>query len=299
MAMAVRPGMKRGFALVVISVALIAAGCAGRSGSNVAVPPPKSEPAPGNLVPDGYSGRFQISASVLENADHGPQLCRMMMDSYPPQCGGPDVAGWSWNGVKFEEAVKTKWGDYLLVGTFDGKTFTLTQPPQPPGAPTPTATGRTDYSTPCAAPPGGWQPVDAALTNDDTFNAAVIKANANPDFAGLWIDRPASLPAGSNDPLRIVLNVRYTKDLAKHEAELRKIWGGSLCLSPAQHTQAELTKIQDQLIKEMAVMSTSADSVDGRVHVEVYVATASTQRDLDTRYGTGLVVLQGLLQPID
>jgi hypothetical protein len=291
--------MKRGFALIVISVALIAAGCAGPSGSNVAVPPPKSEPTPGNLVPDDYSGRFQVVASVLENADHGPQLCTMMMDSYPPQCGGPDVAGWSWSGVPFQEAVKTKWGSYLLVGTFDGKTFTLTQPPQTPGTPTPTPADRSEYATPCDAPPGGWQPVDAGLTTDDTFNAAIIKANADPDFAGLWIDRPATLPAGSNDPLRIILNVRYTKDLAKHEAELRKIWGGSLCLSPAQHTQAQLTKIQDELIKEMSVSSTSADSVNGRVDVEVYVAKASTQRDLDTRYGAGLVVLHGLLQPID
>jgi len=40
-----------------------------------------------------------------------------------------------------------------------------------------------------------------------------------------------------------VLNVRFTKDLARHEADIRTIWGGALCVSKALHTLAELIRV--------------------------------------------------------
>ncbi len=290
--------MKRGLALIAV---LLVAGCAGRAGGDTAVPAPAPTVSPAHLVPDGYTGRFQVTAAVLENAQHGPQLCTTMADSYPPQCGGPDVAGWHWDGVKYESAVKSKWGSYVLVGTFDGKTFTLTQPPRTPDEPTSTPDGQVKSTTPCPAPAGGWKPVDAARATDATFNDVVAKANADKDFGGLWIDEPAAALdlTPHNDPRRMVLNVRYTKDLARHEADLRKIWGGALCVSPARHTEAELRRIQDELTKEPGVVTSGTEPISGVVTVGVYVAKESLQQDFDTRFGSGVVVLEGLLTPLD
>jgi hypothetical protein len=203
--------------------------------------------------------------------------------------------------VRFESAVQSKWGSYLLTGKFDGKTFTLTQPPQSPDLAVSTPDTTPDFTSPCPAPEGGWKPVDADRATDTAFNDAVVKANADPDFGGLWIDEPAAAldPTPHNDPQRMVLNVRYTKDLARHEAELRKIWGGSLCVSLAPRTEAELRRIQDELTKEPGIVSSGADPVTGMVRLETYVAREGMQRDLDARYGPGVVILQGLLQPLD
>jgi hypothetical protein len=295
--------MKLGRALFTIAPMVLAVGCAGRASDGIEAPRPKPVPSPVNLVPDGYHGRFQVRAAVLENEHHGPQLCTAMADSLPPQCGGPDVAGWTWSAVRHESAAKTKWGSYLLVGTFDGKTFTPTQPARSPDVPpsTPVTGTGPDFTTPCAEPRGGWKPVDRDKATDAAFNAAVEKANGDPDFGGLWIDEPAAAldPTPHNEPQRMVLNVTFTKDLDRHEAELREVWGGSLCVSLAKHTEAELRRIQDELTKEPGAVSSGADATTGTVNLGVLVALESRQRDLDARYGAGVVVLQGLLQPID
>jgi hypothetical protein len=58
----------------------------------------------------------------------------------------------------------------------------------------------------------------------------IAAARAEPDFAGLWVSYLE--PMGNNvaeDPGEFVLNVAFTGDLARHEAELRPRWGGRLC----------------------------------------------------------------------
>lgn len=290
--------MKRGVALVGV---VLAAGCAGPAADGSTGVKPRPAPSPVNLVADGYSGRFQVSAAVLENEHHGPQLCMAMMDSYPPQCGGPDVAGWKWSAVRHESANKTKWGSYLLVGKYDGKTFTLTQPAQLPDSQASTPDTGPDFTTPCQEPDGGWRPVDGDKATDAAFNAVVEKANADDDYGGLWIDEPAAAmdPTPHNDPQRMILNVTYTKDLARHETELRKIWGGALCVSLAKHSEAELRQIQDELSTEPGVISSGSDPTNSVVTLGVLVATQGRQQELNNRYGDGVVILQGQLKPLD
>ncbi len=53
----------------------------------------------------------------------------------PPQCGGVPIANWDWAAVEREETrAGTTWGEFHVVGTFDGETFTVTEvgPPEPP-----------------------------------------------------------------------------------------------------------------------------------------------------------------------
>jgi hypothetical protein len=291
--------MKRG---VVFLALLMLAGCAGQPDKAGNPLPPPPSPNPVNLVPDGYAGRFRVAATVLQDAHHGPQLCTMVMDSLPPQCGGPDVAGFAWDGLPKETVNATTWGSYVLIGKFDGKTFTLTEPAKVDEGKVKPPTRMPDFTSPCPAPPGGWKPGDAAKATDEAMNAVNGMVTKDPDYAGLWIDQeiPAnSMATPQNDPQKYVLNVKFTKDLARHEAEIRKVWGGALCVSLARHTESELRKIQEELTNEPGVSFAATDVVAGTVEIGVFVATYSRQQALDAKYGAGLVNLAGVLEPID
>jgi hypothetical protein len=286
----------------VVMTLLLLAGCAGRPGASDAQPLPRPNSGPINLVPDGYQGRFRIAATVLENADHGPQLCTAVEESLPPQCGGPDVAGWSWDGLGKESVNGVTWGSYLLVGKFDGKTFTLTEPAKGNDGSYKSSVRTEDYTSPCPTPQGGWKPVDPAKANNDAMNAVYEAVNTDPDFGGLWLDQREPTMIGgtpASDPQKFVLNVQFTKDLARHEAAIRKIWGGALCVSQVQHTIADLERIQRELATEPGMTYASIQILSGTVDIGVFAAREGRQRELDAKYGPGLVNLIGTLEPID
>ncbi|WP_209559460.1 hypothetical protein [Frigoribacterium sp. PvP032] len=72
------------------------------------------------------------TSTVLDRGDEdGPMLCLGLVgESYPPTCSGPQVVGWDWATVDGERAVSgVTWGDFDVVGTWDGRALTLTRPP--------------------------------------------------------------------------------------------------------------------------------------------------------------------------
>lgn len=275
-------------------------GCAGRDAGVDGAAPAASAPGayPRNLIPDGYTGRFRIAALVLQNEHHGPQLCHGAFSSMPPQCGGLDIPNWTWDGLRHETAMATTWGSYVLTGTVDGTNFRLTEParaatdddlfPQRP---------RPDYPNPCPTPAGGWRPVDPARTTQEAFDAAYGMVNAQPDFAGSWI-KHLTPPNGTNDPDKVVFVVQFTGDLARHEAEIRAVYGGAICVTAGRRPIAELTKIQYEEASKPG-LSSSVDPVTGTLGIEMFVGTQAYQRELDARFGPGVIVLTGLLIPID
>lgn len=258
-------------------------------------PPVPAGDGPVNPVPAGYAGRFRVAATVLESPKHGPQLCQFVMTSLPPQCGGPDVVGWSWDAVPHSSEAGTTSGSYVLVGKFDGVRFTLTEPARPSTSADYPPPQVPDYTSPCPTPSGGWRPADPAKTTDATFQKVQLVARVNRGFGGLWINQlPPSGTGGLWVPELTVLNVRFTGNLAKNEAALRKVWGGPLCVTSAKYTEARLTAIQRELNE-----SSSVDVVRGRVDLSVWVADLARQEELDARYGPGLVRLVGAMQPLD
>src|SRR5262249_28121095 len=101
-------------------------------------------------------------------------------------------------------------------------------------------------------------------------------------------------------PARIVLNIRFTKDLARHEADIRKVYGGVICLSKAKYSWTQLTRAQNQLYPGPGgIIFCDPDDVTSTVQMEVWLATRAHQRQLDAKYGPGLVHLIGALEPID
>jgi len=237
---------------------------------------------------------------VLENPDHGPQLCRVVAESYPPQCGGPELVGWDWAEVDGEESANgTTWGNYEVTGTWDGERLTLTDPAAPPEMVPPE---EPDLSTPCREPEGGWAVVDAATTNQAALDAVGASASARADFAGLWWDQPINGSVAANDPSDLIVNVRVTGDVAAAERDLREVWGGALCVASADRTHAELAAIQTEIsatAETVGMTSSSIDDVTGTVEVEVVVDAAGLQADYDERYGRGAVVVTAWLMPAD
>ncbi|MGI5162483.1 hypothetical protein [Microbispora sp. CA-102843] len=255
--------------------------------------------------------RYQADPTVLSNPQHGPQLCASVAESLPPQCGGPDIIGWDWNRVQHSARNGVRWGEYHVVGTWDGKSLTLTEPPRPAQR-SDVPPDRSRFTTPCPEPVRGWRPVDPAKATDRAMEAALARARAIPGYAGSWLDQSyleeiddydpkdrRYVERYANDPKRLVLNLMFTGDAAARESAIREVWGGALCLSRAERTEAELRALQERAGKEIkGVQSAAVDERAGRVEIGVWVATPELQREIDEKYGKGLVVLEGILKPV-
>ena len=109
---------------------LLLAACAsaspsGDAGDGVTIDPV----APGATI--AAEGEVTGQGTVLQVEGKEVNLCLgAVMESYPPQCSGPEVLGWDWASVDGAESANgVTWGTYAVQGTWDGKRFTVTQPP--------------------------------------------------------------------------------------------------------------------------------------------------------------------------
>ena len=246
--------------------------------------------------------RYTATGTVLEDASHGPRFCGVVLKSLPPQCSGTDLVGWDWSSVEHEARDGVKWGEYTVVGTWDGTRITLTETPK---APRPGDSGdESTFASPCPTPEGGWKPVDPAKATEKALQAAMEIARKSPQYAGTWVDQGylgdgAVKESEANDPAKLVLNVRFTGDLEGHEQRVRKVWGGALCVSSAKYTEAELHDVQGKVSKEVPGMQSSGvNTVENRLDVTMLVATEGLQQDLDSRYGPGTVRVRGVFEPV-
>jgi hypothetical protein len=296
-----------GVAAIVLA-ALALGACAKPAGPGSPTPDTPASPTAErhNLVDEGYSGRFRVSGTVLESPDHGPQLCHSVMDSLPPQCGGPDIKGWDWKAVKSDSASGTRWGQYVLTGTYDAtrNRFTLTEPADNRVESTAKPAISSDDGSPCPTPAGGWRPADPAKATMESQNTVSSLARSDPDFGGMWLDQSYIQPGDPmdswNDPKKYVLNVTFTKDLPRHEAELRKVWGGALCVSKAPRSMKQMERIRGEVEPQVkGMLYSSIDELTDVLSITVPIATTAQQRDLDSRYGEGAVALESWFEPID
>jgi len=278
----------------VASVVVLAVGASCGSGDDDGGVRAAAKPPSSGSGATTYRGSF----TVLESPEHGPQLCAAVATSLPPQCGGPDIVGWSWDEVDGEESRNgTTWGDYDVVGTWDDGRLTLTEPPAPPQGADPPS--EPDFTTPCPEPDGGWAVVDPATATQAALDAVIDQARRRDDFAGVWYD---SSEAPYDEPTKLVLNVRVTGDVDAAEADLRETWGGSLCVSSGGRPLAELRAIQDEIFTDLGstvpLVSAGVDETRGVITVEAFIDDG-LQADLDDRYGPGLVEVTARLQPVD
>jgi hypothetical protein len=288
-------------------LALLLAGCAaggggGQGATGAAARAAEGDTGAGEAPPAGR--RYEADATVLENADHGPQLCLGgVLDSLPPQCAGLPITNWDWERAGgAERRAGVTWGFYHVVGTYDGTSFTVADV----GPPKPAAPTRDQPFPPaCPEPPGGWARPDPARAGDEDMQAAISAARARPDFAGAWI---AYLePMGGNtaeDPGEFVLNLAFTGDLARHEREARERWGGRLCVARKDRAFRELARIQGELSgavgRELGlqVLTSGLDEYGNAVTLGIVAGAERAQAALDRRYGPGVVRVEAALAPV-
>ncbi|MBO3664158.1 hypothetical protein [Microbacterium stercoris] len=143
-------------ALLLAAATISLAGCATPRADGPAAAPTASAPRLGDVEPAPPEGEVTAQGTVLDK-DGSVELCLgAIAESYPPQCSGIPLEGWNWEEVDGEEsAAAITWGAYAVTGTFDGSTFTVTQPaillalydPMRPEDPTDGEPGHTSEST--------------------------------------------------------------------------------------------------------------------------------------------------------
>lgn len=294
------------------AVLLVLTGCGEERRGDMDVDDPAAT-APEGLV------QTQAPVTVLDDGD-GPELCLGgVAESLPPQCGGPRLRGWDWAELDghFEEAHGVRWGDFHVVGSYDGGghdgvvTVEEVTPASEWGGEPPSYDEGS--STPCPEPAGGWQVVDPELTTTATLERVLRVAQQLEGYAGGWVDQsinPASdrledpdhafTPEDEramNDPTLTIVNVRVAADVAAAEAELRTVWGGPLCVSGADRTEAELRSIQQDLTTTPGFLSVGIDVGTGSVELSVIHDDGTLQDALDDEYGAGVVLVESASVP--
>jgi len=232
-------------------------------------------------VPDGEV-RTPRLVTVLDDGG-GPEMCLgAVAESYPPQCGGPAVAGFEWGDVGSEEAAGVTWGSYALTGTYDGTTFTVTD-----------AIPAALYDAVAEPEAGGLEPAcddpsttDAAKSTPEDLDATLAAASALPGYATAWM-------SGAT------INVAVTEDEAGAESTLRETWGGQLCVTTVEKSDADLNAINQELQAALGASlltsgSFAPDSLDARVVFD----DGSVQEWADATYGEGLVRVSSALSPV-
>ncbi|MFK0400908.1 hypothetical protein ACIQTT_01115 [Microbacterium sp. NPDC090225] len=119
-------------AAVATALASTLSACAtgtGASGAPTSSADPQVQDISG-IIADPPTGRVHGSGTVLD-VDGDVQLCLGgVAESYPPQCSGVPLIGWSWDGIDGSETSgTTTWGAYAVTGRYDGESITVTDPP--------------------------------------------------------------------------------------------------------------------------------------------------------------------------
>lgn len=113
---------------------------AGAPSSGSADSPSPAAPTLDTAEPALPSGEVTATGFVMDEGGDVSLCLGAIAESYPPQCSGIPVEGWSWDGLDGADSQGDKtWGDYTVTGIYDGESFTVTAAPTVP-------TGDTDDS---------------------------------------------------------------------------------------------------------------------------------------------------------
>lgn len=255
-----------------------------------------SEPDPSQL--------YEANGMVCDDGTRGPLLwlgaTRMVLG--PPQCGGIPLVNWDWRAVDGEEtAGGTTSGTYHVEGTYNGETLAVTD--VGPYEDDSSVFGTDpDTTSPCDEPEGGWAVPDSAHNTQNDVGAAAAYARSQPDYVTSWNTHlePALLEFGP-----VIVNAVFTGDAELHEAEIRKVWDGPLCVVARDvPTARELSRIRREVeagLGDLALQMlwSAGPAVEPVIEIGVVADVGGkAQAALDARYGPGVVRLIPALKPV-
>ncbi len=290
--------------LALAGLAVLAAGCGAGTGE---LP---DEPAAGRPSPPPPASsaplRYEATATVLEQPGRGPMLCLgAMLMSLPPQCGDIPLAGWSWDAVEgAQEHSGVRWGEFHVVGTYDGETFTVEEagPPEP----APAEPVEDMFLPPCPEPEGGWLAGASSAPSQEDTDAAERYAQRQPDYVRSWVHHVGD-PAGPDEyeeELPVVYVAVFTGDAARHEPELRARWQGPLCVVERAVVSARdgrrIRAEAEASLPELGLQMLASWEGELGLAAEIEVVAdpgGAGQAALDDRFGPGVVRLVPRLRP--
>lgn len=112
--------------LLLALVLLLATACGAETAVDSGADEPRDRSAMPTEVPAATGPvRTRNLATVMDTKR--PELCLgAIAESWPPQCGGPALIGWSWDDNEMHERQgKIRWGSFAVTGTWDGTSFTV------------------------------------------------------------------------------------------------------------------------------------------------------------------------------
>ena len=297
------------FAVLAGLLVLALAACGGAGPGVAEVSPPTASTPTAAPV---YEADLTVLEQRGENSfpKHGPMLCLgVMAMSYPPQCGDVPIANWDWDAVEGEEqASGASWGQYHVVGTYDGEIFTVTDV-GPYGDDPPQAGSEVDFSSPCPEPAGGWVLPDPKQSTQQEASGASAYAESQPNIVNSWVTHfdpvnPGNTELDEFDP--VIFNAVFAGDIERHEAELRKRWPGPLCVVEGEGpTKRELSRIRAEaeayLTGELGLqmLGSSTGGVEPVIEIGVVAdPEGAGQAALDARW-PGIVRLFAALRPVE
>lgn len=276
---------------------------------------PLAEPGKPAASPTAYmpaDGPVRAVTTVVDAGD-GTVMCLVAAGwSVPPQCDGPKVSGWAWEDYPdHESASGARWGEFVLTGEWDGTSFAPTEV----RAATQNDSPHTEYEPPttsCEEPEGGWRVIDPETTTAAARDATARVAEELPDYGQLWVDQSINplwqdslegensleLEQGMNDPALTIVNVGVTGDPAAAEAELRKVWGGSLCVYRVANTMQRLREVAEELGGLPGGLGPQFGTISNRVELPVVYDDGSIQAWADQEYGANVVEVSSALTPV-
>lgn len=170
-----------------------------------------------DITPGLPDGEVIAQGTVMDTGDAIELCLGALLESYPPQCSGIPLTGWDWTGIDgSEHEGDIQWGAYAVQGTYNGTSFTLTQPPimlalYDPAMPDDPTTGE----------PGPADEATLSATQDDIHAQLGDAALASwPQDGRLWVQ-----VVWDDGSLQDAADARYGDDVVLVQSALHLVTG--------------------------------------------------------------------------
>lgn len=305
--------MRTWTALAVAALSLGLTACGTATGPGPGGPDEEGATATQDLV-DPAVELVALGMVMQSSPDAEPELCvGGVAASYPPQCGGPVLAGaFSWDDVETEQASGVRWTNdgYWAVGHLDRSgegtgTFTLSRPlsVDPPEGFTPPAYEDVGFPQLCEDPTADVPDVDQAARTEggdgEAEQQALIETAEQLDgYVTMWT-------SDGGPTMNVVLN--RDGDLEAARAELRHVFSGPLCLEqrdlPSEQDVQAAQEALGQRWDELGLLGSGGGGVTGLLDVDVMVADRETVEAIHEAVSEWLtpeqVTISSTFRPLD
>jgi hypothetical protein len=223
----------------------------------------------------------EATGTVLAKDGAQPQLCRMVRQSRPPQCGGVPLRGFDFADVPgAESADDVVWVEATVRGTYRDGVLHVDAASRPVRPPEPPPTPEDELQR-------IW-----AVQQDPRAEVLARWAHEQPEYAGEWWEHDTTLV------------LAFTGDVERLDREARTRWTGDLRVERRRWRDADLHALQDRLTHDPRLrgrfQGAGSDIRTGVVELMVLIDDEETRAIVEEIRGPDAppVVLDPFLRPV-